>query len=188
MSGVAGVFHLAGAPVDPAWLDKMSSCLAFRGPDGSHVWSEGSAGLCHTLLRTSPEHECDSEFQPQPCTLDGRVWIAADARIDARDTLLAELQPHVRQDLRAASSAQLILHAYAHWGVDCVRHLLGDFAFILWDSLRRRVFCGRDHFGIKPLYYVQVAQCLLVGNTLDCLRQFPFVPSDLNDQAIADFL
>ena len=185
MSGIAGVFHLNGAPVDRVWLDKMSGCLALRGPDGGRVWSEGGAGLCHTLLRISPERsECDSK----PCTIDGQVWIAADARIDDRETLLAKLQPHARQDLGAAGSAQLILHAYAHWGVDCVEHLLGDFAFILWDAPCRRVFCARDHLGVKPLYYAQDGRCLMVSNTLDCLRELGVVPTDPNDQAVADFL
>ena len=48
---------------------------------------------------------------------------------------------------------QLILAAYARWGEECVDHLDGDFAFAIWDERRRRLFCARDHFGIKPFYY-----------------------------------
>ena len=83
---------------------------------------------------------------------------------------------------------ELILHSYLIWGEDCVKHLLGDFAFAIWDGGRRRLFCARDHFGIKPFYYAQIGNCLVFGNTLNCLRLHPQVSDQLNDLAIADFL
>jgi len=183
MSGIAGIFHLDDAPVDRAWLEKMADFLGFRGPDGSYCWLSGSAGLCHTLLRTS-----ETDGARPRVYLDGDVCIAADARIDDRDSLISELESSGRRSLKTATSAELILHAYHVWGENCVDHLLGDFAFILWDRRLRRVFCARDHLGVKPLYYAMVGRCLLISNTLDCIRQIPIVPGDLNDQAIGDFL
>jgi asparagine synthase (glutamine-hydrolysing) len=183
MSGFAAVFHLDGAPVNRAWLESMADFLAFRGPDGREVWTSGSAGMCHTLLRTSAE----DDGRPQIACRDGRLWIAGDVRIDDRETLTAKLPPGPF-DLRNASSAELILHAYEAWGEACVEHLLGDFSFVIWDAGRRRVFAARDRLGVRPLFYSQVGQCLLIGNTLDCLRQIPIVSSELNDRAIGDFL
>ncbi len=183
MSGYAGVFHFDGAPVDPAWLRKMADFLAFRGPDGSQVWFSGSAGLCHTLLRTSK----DTDGKPQILSLDGSTWIAGDVRVDDRATLIAKL-PGDSADLRKACSAELILHAYAKWGEACVEHLLGDFSFVIWDSRERKVFGARDHLGVKPFYYARIGQCLIVSNTLDCIRQVPIVPSELNERAIGDYL
>ncbi len=183
MSGFAGVFHLDGAPVERAWLETMADFLAFRGPDGSQIWISGSAGLCHTLLRTSAE----TDGRPQVTSLDGNVWIAGDVRIDDRDTLFAKLSvpPEI---LKSACSAELVLHAFAAWGENCVEHLLGDFSFVIWDALRRQVFAARDQLGIKPLFYAQVGECLLVSNTLDCIRQIPIVPDELNEKAIGDLL
>ena len=74
-----------------------------------------------------------------------------------------------------ASDAQLILHAYGTWGEQCVDHLLGDFAFAIWDAGARRLFCARDHFGIKPFYYAQVLGGIVFSNTLDCIRLHPAV-------------
>ena len=183
MSGFAGVFHLDGAPVDRAWLETMADFLAFRGPDSSQVWISGRAGLCHTLLRTRAE----TDGRPQITSLDGNTWITGDVRIDDRDTLIAKLPP-ASIELKTASSAELILHAYAVWGEACVEHLLGDFSFVIWDARRKRVFGARDHLGVMPFFYAQVGQCLLVSNTLDCIRQISIVSDELNEQAIGDFL
>jgi asparagine synthase (glutamine-hydrolysing) len=183
MSGFAGVFHLDGAPVDRAWLETMAEFLAFRGPDRSQIWINGNAGLCHTLLRTRAEHD----NRPQITSVDGNVWITGDVRIDDRETLFAKLSVP-SEILKNAGSAELVLHAYAKWGEACVEHLLGDFSFVIWDAQRQRVFAARDQLGVKPFFYAQVGQCLLVSNTLDCIRQIPIVPSEFNEHAIGDFL
>ena len=176
MSGFAGVFHLDGAPVDPAWLQTMAQCLAFRGPDGSQMWRSGNAGLCHTHLRTSAE----TDGRTQIATLDNSSWIAGDVRIDDRDLLIAKLS-HGSDDLQTACSKELILHAYARWGEACVDHFLGDFSFVIWDARRRRVFAARDHLGVKPFFYAQAGECLVVSNTLDCIRHIPIVSGALNE-------
>lgn len=183
MSGFAGVFHLDGAPVDRAWLETMAESLAFRGPDRSQVWINANAGLCHTLLRTRAEQD----HCPQITSLEGNAWIAGDIRIDDRETLFAKLSVP-SEILKGADSAELMLHAYAKWGEACVEHLLGDFSFVIWDTQRQRVFAARDHLGVKPFFYAQVGQCLIVSNTLDCVRQIPIVPSDLDEHVIGDLL
>ena len=58
----------------------------------------------------------------------------------------------------------------------------------MWDGPRRRLFCARDHLGVKPLFYAQIGQTIVISNTLDCIRLHPAVSRDLNDSAIADFL
>ena len=183
MSSFAAVFHLDGGPVDPVWLETMADFLAFRGPDGRKVWISGSAGMCHTLLRTSAENGGHAQI----ASLGDRLWIAADARIDDRERIIAAL-PASHTDLRSASSAELILLAYEAWGEACVEHLLGDFSFVIWDARQRRVFAARDHLGVRPLFYSLVGKCLLISNTLDCLRQIPNVSNELNERAIGDLL
>jgi asparagine synthase (glutamine-hydrolysing) len=182
MSGFAAVFHLDGAPVDRVWLETMADFLAFRGPDGREVWTSGSASMCHTLLRTSAE----SDGRAQIAHSDG-LWIAGDVRVDDRENLIAKFPPGP-YDLKTASSTELILHAYETWGEACVEHFLGDFSFVIWDGRRRRVFAARDHLGVRPLFYSFVGQCLLISNTLDCIRQIPIVSDELNDRAIGDLL
>ena len=96
--------------------------------------------------------------------------IFANARIDARDEPLPD--------------AELILKAYQTWGDDCVKHLLGDFAFAIWDDSRRRLFCARDHFGVKPFFYTHTADGFNFSSKLKDLR----VSTTLNEIAIGDYL
>lgn len=184
MSGIVGTLHTDGRPVDGRLLRRMTEFLAFRGPDAQDVWTDGHVGFGHALLRTTFE----SEREAQPCNLDGQVWITADARIDGRDDLIRKLADREVESLRQAPDVELILHAYHRWGEDCLQHLLGDFAFALWDGRHRRLFCARDHLGVKPFYYARVENCLVFSNTLNCLRMHPEVSDKLNDLAIADFL
>jgi asparagine synthase (glutamine-hydrolysing) len=89
---------------------------------------------------------------------------------------------------RTASDAELVLRAYRVWTDGCVEHLLGDFAFAIWDGDRRRLFCGRDPFGVKLLYFAGGGRTFLAGNTLACLRSAPRVTDRLDDRAVASFL
>ena len=158
--------------------------MDFRGPDAQNVWVDGSAGFGHTLLRTTFE----AERERQPCSLDSRVWITADARIDGRRELIDKLRGRGQSVSHDATDPDLILHAYDVWGTDCARHLIGDFAFAIWDSRVRQLFCARDHFGIKPFFYAIASQQLIFSNTLNCVRRHPAVADTLNDLFIADFL
>ena len=87
MSGIVGIVNLDGSPVDRLLLGRMTDFLAFRGPDARETWSQGPVGLGHTLLRTAYDTRPDC----QPFTLDGQVWIIADARVDGRGELRRKL-------------------------------------------------------------------------------------------------
>lgn len=184
MSGICGLLRRDGGQVELAVLQRMAELLKFRGPDGSSTWSEICIGLGHTLLRTTS----DSAREHQPLTLDGNIWIAADARIDGQMALRDKLAASGRTGLAAANDAELILHAYHAWGDDCLSHLIGDFAFAVWDGPQQRLLCARDHFGVKPFFYATLGQEVVFSNTLDCIRVHPRISSSLNDLAIADFL
>jgi asparagine synthase (glutamine-hydrolysing) len=184
MSGIVGILNADGAPIDRGLLRQMTQSLAFRGPDAQEMWIEGPAGFGHTLFRTTFE----SETERQPASLDGEAWIVADARIDARADLIRKLRNKGEGCSLADPDCQLILYAYRAWGEACVEHLLGDFAFAIWDTRERWLFCARDHFGVKPFFYAHVGDHFVFSNTLNCVRIHPAVSDELNDQAIADFL
>lgn len=184
MSGIVGMVNLDGAVVDLALLHRMTESLAFRGPDAESIWSDGPAGFGHTLLATTDE----ARRERQPCALERDVWITADARVDRRDELVRDLKAAGRTGAADANDAELILHAYEAWGDACVGRLLGDFAFAIWDRARRRLFCARDHFGVKPFFYAYCGETFVFSNTLTAIRHHPAVSDTLNDRTIADFL
>ena len=183
MSGIVGIVNLDGAPVDRDLLRRLANYLTFRGPDAQHTWCDGNVGLGHTLLRTTSE----AETEQQPMSLDGKVWLTADARIDARNELIEKLKRKLTPK-PSPNDAELILYAYEAWGEDCLQHLIGDFAFVLWDGNARRLFCARDHLGVRQLYYSHNTTSFVVSNTVNCLRLHPSVSNKLNETAIGDFL
>jgi asparagine synthase (glutamine-hydrolysing) len=184
VSGIVGIVNLDRAPVDPVLLRAMTQDMTFRGPDAQESWANSHVGLGHTMLRTTFQ----MMKEQQPRTLDGQVWITADARIDAREELIHELEVKGWGSLSGATDTDLILYAYRAWDTNCVHHLLGDFVFAIWDAPRQRLFCARDHFGVRPFYYAEVGGCLIFSNNLDTIRRHPRVSDELNDLAIVNFL
>jgi asparagine synthase (glutamine-hydrolysing) len=162
----------------------MSDFVGYRAPDGSDIFVDDRVGFGHSMLRNKEILPGDG----QPMRL-GSLWITADVRLDHTSELIDQLAgaggKRIEMDI---PDAMLILRAYAAWGPGCVEHLRGDFSFGVWDGVAKTLFCARDHFGIKPFYYAQLAQTFLFSNTLDCLRQHPLVTNELNDAAIGDFL
>ena len=184
MSGIVALARTDGSPVEAPLLDRLTASRAFRGPDGLGTQGLGPIGLGHTQLATTPE----AARERQPATLDGHVWITADARIDGRQDLIAELNRLVAADLDRATDVELVLHAYRAWGRACAEHLLGDFAFVIWDSPRRRLFAARDPFGVKLLYYAFGRGSLVLSNTLSCVRAHPSVSDRLDASSVGNFL
>ena len=184
MSGIAGIVNLDGAPVNRALLDRMAAFLQYRGPDRTGVWSEGPVGFVHTLFATTEE----AKREQQPLSLAGQTWITADARIDGGSDLIRELAGRGCHCSSDATAPELILRAYAVWGEQCLDHLLGDFAFAIWDGAKRKLFCARDHFGVKPFHYTRVGNSLIFGNAINCVRIAEGVSQELDEQFIADFL
>jgi len=150
VSGIYGIVHHNGAPVTRETLAPLATAMSFRGPDGHGQWCGDTAGLGHLMLHTTPESL--GERQPAGLRAAPHLVITADARIDNRDELFDALgTPGPGRDKTPDSS--LILAAYERWGEDCLKRLLGDFAFAIWDSRERKLFCARDPFGCNSFVY-----------------------------------
>lgn len=184
MSCIAGIINLDGRHIEQTILEEMINTLKGRGPDGNGLWCSQHIGLAHTLLQT----DSSKPVEKQPCSLDGKIWIVADARIDGQWELRNTLKSHGRTLTASTSDAELILHAYAVFGDRLLDYVIGDFAFVIWDEEQSSVFCACDHFGIRPLYYVQKNNCFLFASEVTALLAHPAVSRKLNETAVGDFL
>ena len=101
---------------------------------------------------------------------------------------MADLEGRGAQEARRSGDAALVLHAYAAWGPACVEHLLGDFSFAAWDERNRRLFCARDHMGVRPFYFHQAGGLVVCSNRLECVLAHPDVPDAINEEALLEFL
>lgn len=184
MSGIAALFNLDGKPVEPHELRDMTSLLRRRGPDGEGTWVDGPIGLGNTLLATTSESLLEAQPLLHPPT--GCV-ITADARVDNRDELIDQLG--LRDRASVLSDAGVILYAYLQWDEACPEHLLGDFAFAIWDPRHQRLFCARDQMGMRPFYYHHPAgQLVAIASEPKAILVLPQTPYRINEVRIADFL
>lgn len=163
----------------------MLDGAAHRGPDGRGTWLGSGAGLGHLALKITPEEQ--AEAQPL-FDAEAGLAITADARIDNRADLIAQLGGDLRGDGIRLSDARLILTAYRRWGEACVERLLGDFAFVIWESRKRRVFAARDVMGMRPLYYCRTSGNLYFSTEIEQLLGQPGVSPDLNECMVAAHL
>jgi asparagine synthase (glutamine-hydrolysing) len=184
MSGFVALLHGDGRPVDDALAARLTAAMAYRGPDGRATWSHHGVAFGHAAFHTLQ----DPAEAPQPVHLGERLQLVGDARVDDREGLRARLAATGRHDLDAAPDALLLAHAYDAFGEGMIDGLLGDFAFVVWDAARRRLFAARDQMGVKPLYYAVLGADLLIGNTLAALRAHPGVSDRLDEHAVADYL
>jgi asparagine synthase (glutamine-hydrolysing) len=184
MSAIAALFHRDGRPADASVVTAMIAAQRRRGPDAQRVHVTGSVGLGQAALFTTRE----SEREAQPLTLDGSSWIAADARIDARDDLRAALSAAGHAVPADATDAALILYAYHAWGEACVERLVGEFAFVIWDERAGRLFCARDHTGCRSLYLHVTDALFACASMQSGVLAVPDIPRRLDEGRIADYL
>jgi asparagine synthase (glutamine-hydrolysing) len=160
MSGIMAIVSLDGRPVPPELPRAQLAAIAHRGEWEPRLWEGPGVALGHVNLPRTPEAE--REFLPMS-DRSNRYWLTWDGRLDNRD----ELGPKLGYDVteRAEKTdAEYVLDAFIKWGDDCVHHLLGDWAVVIWDNEARRLFCAKDPIGWRQLYYAEHDGLLAVGS------------------------
>ena len=113
--------------------------------------------------------------------------VVADVRLDDRPALCDALGvPHAER--AGLDDRDLIVRAWARWGRDCPNHLLGDYAFAVWDRRARILFCARDHVGMRPFYYAETAPGFVFASTVEAVLAAPGVDDRLDEATVATWL
>lgn len=180
MSAIIGIFHRNGLNTDEQKIKNMNDLLYHRGADGSAIWYEGPVALGHQMLYTTPE----SIHENLPFEEDGLV-ITADARIDNRSDLSEKLG---LEDNEEVSDSYFILKSYQKWGENCLKELLGDFAFVVWDKDDENLFCARDHMGVKPFYYYLSNDIFLFSTEIKAIFSVLDIPKSVNKFFVSNVL
>ena len=177
MSSIFGIVNKNKKPIEPATIQNMQGALNHWNADDAATWLNGSTGFGHLMLYNTPEslHEKLPFFE-----YDSQLTITADARIDNRDELFGKLNlPKTQQHLVADST--LILKAYEKFGENCVLHLIGDFAFAIWNEKEQTLFCARDHMGVKPFFYYHDENFFAFASEAKGLLEIEGVNKEIND-------
>jgi asparagine synthase (glutamine-hydrolysing) len=181
MSAIAGIICFDGKIQPKAECQRMLDQLAVYARDGSALWDDDRAALGLCRMRVLPE----DQFDRQPIVDAGRgLVLVADARIDNRDELRSELGID-RAQAGIMADADFIMAAFRRWGEDCLDHLIGDFAFAVYDSRAARLFCARDHLGARPLFYHVGAGFVAFASMPAGLLALPQVSSALDEDSLA---
>ena len=166
MCGIAGIISSNPNTVTKERLQLMTDSLQHRGPDGEGYWinNEICAGLGHRRLAIIDL----STAAAQPMHYAGRYTITYNGEIynyiELKETLLKK-----GYTFNSTSDTEVILAAYACYGKECLQHFDGMFAFAIWDESNQTLFCARDRFGEKPLYYVNDSHQFIFASEMKAL-------------------
>jgi len=174
VSAIFGILRFDGAAVNPRDLERMSNTLAHRGPDGRKFSVDGAIGLGHCLLRVNDE----DRFEAQPLH-DGDLTLVADARIDNREEL-ATVFGWTADECGEKPDSAFILEACRRWGESAPEHLLGDFAYAVWDARAKKLTLARDHMGQRSVLYHHGQSFIAFASSEKALWAVADVPRSLS--------
>lgn len=181
MCGIAGMVG-AGPEIGKA----MIGTLRHRGPDSHGIWYSPADKLVLAQSRLSIIDLSSGGHQPM-VSEDGRYVLVFNGEIYNYRELRTELESMGVRFL-SASDTEVILRGYTVWGDSVVPRLRGMFAFALWDSAEKKLFCSRDRFGIKPFVYARKGDKFAFASELKALRQSGLVSPSMDSDAVRDFL
>ena len=180
MCGIAGIFSLTGEPVREQDVRAMCRALVLRGPDDEGYYSAGRIGLGMRRLSI-----IDLATGQQPVYNDDRtIQVVLNGEIYNYRELREELMARGHR-FYTASDTEVIVQLYERYGLECVHHLRGMFAFALWDERRQRLLLARDRLGIKPLYFGQFDGKFVFASELKAILQLSWVERELNWNSLA---
>ncbi|WP_410513571.1 asparagine synthase-related protein [Paenibacillus sp. BR2-3] len=184
MSAITGIIHLQHDSIDATWGFNMMSALQRYPADCIHTWHNREVFLgCHAQWITP---ESIQEVLPFIDRERG-LCITADAIIDNRTELFDTLGV-IKADRASMPDSLLILLAYEKWGHEAPGHLVGDFAFMIWDEKKRSLFGARDFSGSRTLYFTRTSHLFSFCTVIHPLFSLPGVHKELNEQWASEFL
>ena len=180
MCAIAGILGLPEGNVL-----KMLETMTRRGPDAKGVFRDRDCTLLHARLTV-----IDPEGGRQPMTWD---------RGDECFTVVYNGELYNTEELRRKllslghrfeghSDTEVLLHAYAQWGENCLEMLNGIYAFGVWEHRKRRLFLVRDRMGVKPLFYKCHDRGLLFASEIKTILTYPTVRARLDKEGAAELL
>ena len=182
MCGIAGMLDLE---VSPRITDTMLATMVRRGPDGNGIYQNKNCCLLHSRLAV-----IDPLNGKQPMELnygDERYILVYNGELYNTSELREKLIK-LGHHFHSHSDTEVLLHAYAQFGKNCVDHMNGIFAFAVWEEKRRRLFLARDRIGVKPLFYMHHNGGFLFASEIKTILKFPSVQAELDGEGVMQIL
>lgn len=184
MCGITGYVNANGRHADRSVLERMNRAIIHRGPDEDGFYVNANVGLAMRRLSI-----IDLAGGQQPIhNADRTKWLIFNGEIYNYQSLREDLLKRGHQ-LYTKSDTEAVLHLYEEYGVDCLQHLRGMFAFAIWDDVEKTLFLARDRVGKKPLLYShQPNGDLIFGSEFTAVLEHPSVTREVDMQAIDGYM
>jgi asparagine synthase (glutamine-hydrolysing) len=184
MCGIVGKYNFSsGEPVPAKLIKMMCDKIAYRGPDDSGVYTDGSVGLGHRRLSIIDLTEAG--HQPM-ASKDKKIWITYNGEIYNFQELKKNLIGK-GYAFKSDTDTEVIIYLYQEYGEDCLKYLRGMFAFAIWDKDKSMCLLARDRIGKKPLFYYFNGKTLVFASEIKSILEDTVVDKRINYQAFCDY-
>jgi asparagine synthase (glutamine-hydrolysing) len=174
-----------GLYYDEPIISNMLASMKHRGPDG-HGWIHSDeACLLHTRLAI-----IDPEGGAQPmhlCFGDKTYTIVYNGELYNTQEIKTQLL-RLNHEFINRSDTEVVLHAFAQWGEDCLNRLNGIFAFAVYEHKSKILFLARDKMGVKPLFYTVCNGGIIFASEIKTILQHPAIPAELDRTGVGEIL
>lgn len=164
-------------------IKKMADRIVHRGPDSEGFYIDENIALGHRRLAII---DINAGIQPM-FNEDEKIVVIFNGEIYNYIELKAELKKK-KHKFSTNSDTEVLVHGYEEWGSALPSKLRGMFAFAIWDKEKETLFCARDHFGIKPLYYYKTEEEFLFASEIKSFLDYPNFKKELNQEILASYL
>ena len=182
MCGIAGM--IGRVPGD-AVIEKMLATMCRRGPDSSGVYRNQETVLLHARLAIMDPL---GGSQPMVLTYEGETYVIVYNGEVYNTEELRRMLRNSGHTFRGHSDTEVVLHAYAQFGPECLQHINGIFAFAVWEEKRKRLFLARDRIGVKPLFYCHQPGSFLFASEMKTILACPGISARLDDSGVKQLI
>jgi asparagine synthase (glutamine-hydrolysing) len=190
MCGIVGALSFSDSsfPITEQYIAKMRDTMAHRGPDGGGAWisQDGRVGLGHRRLSIIDL----SQSADQPMSNDdGSIQIVFNGEIYNHSEIRSELKSLGRHKwMTDHSDTEVIVQAFAQWGIECLHRFRGMFGLAIWDGRNRELWLARDRIGVKPVYYSIHHGRVTFASEIKALLQDPDQRRQVNEEGVFHYL
>ncbi len=182
MCGISSIYRYSKiSESDITKLHAMNDEMHYRGPDDRGVWNDDICGMAQVRLSIiglqKGKQPLFNEDKSLVLVCNGEIY----NYIEIKKDLIG--RGHI---FNSESDSETILHLYEEYGVNCLEHLRGMFAFCLWDTKQKQLFAARDRIGEKTLYYAQVPSGVVFSTELKSILKHYIDKPQINLEALAE--
>lgn len=182
MCGITGILHFQQLSDPQSRVKKMTDALAHRGPDAEGFYHDPCISMGHRRLSIIDLSDAANQPFHDP---NGRYVLVFNGEIYNYQELRQKLSNYPYQ---TSSDTEVLMAAFSQWGIGCVNHIKGMFAFAVWDKRTETLWLVRDRMGVKPLVYYANDKMLVFASERRSLLASGLVPPTLNKSALVDYL